>query len=387
MQPSRITLLVSSALAGTLLLTACGQQEQAQAPAQQMPVVGVVELKSQTITVSRELPGRVSAFQIAEIRPQVSGIIAKRNFTEGSEVKAGDSLYQIESAPFDAVLESAKAAVERAKASVASTEPKFNRYKKLFEIKAISQQELDEAQSAYLQAKAELVTAQAQVKTAQINVGYSQVKAPLTGQISKSTATVGALVTANQATPLTTITRLDPIYVDVVQSSSELLELKKALASGALGATDAKVQLTLEDGSTYAHEGRLQFSDVIVNPETGSVTLRAEFPNPEKLLLPGMYVRAVVPEGVKTNAILAPQRGVNRTPQGKASALVLNSEGKVEPRILETSRTVGSEWLVTSGLNAGDKLIVEGLQKIRPGAPATAVPAESTPSSNLGKGE
>ncbi|MFC4656011.1 MULTISPECIES: efflux RND transporter periplasmic adaptor subunit [Rheinheimera] len=382
MQPNRITLYLFSALAGSVLLAACGQAEQGAAQGQQAPAVGVVELKAQTLTLSRELPGRTSAYQIAQIRPQVSGIIERRQFTEGAEVKAGQALYQIDPAPFEAALASAKAAEARASAAIASSEAKANRYRELIKIKAISQQELDEADAAYKQARADLLTAQAQIKTAQINLNYSKVKAPISGQISKSSVTAGALVSANQEEALATVTSLDPIYVDLTQSSTELLQLKKALASGELGSAEAVVELTLEDGTAYAHKGSLQFSEVTVNPDTGSVTLRAQFPNPDKLLLPGMYVRASVPEGVKSNVILAPQRGVSRNAKGEATAMVLNKDGVVEPRVLTTERSIGSEWLVTAGLSAGERLIVEGLQKIRPGAPATATAAESTPSSN-----
>ncbi len=380
MQPFRRPMFKLSATAlllSSMLLTACSEPApSAQGSAGAMPV-GVVTLTASDVTLSRELPGRTSAVQIAEIRPQVSGIILTRAFTEGGAVKAGDTLYQIDPAPFEAALQSAKAAEARAKASLASSKAKAGRYKELLKIKAVSQQEMDEAEAAYQQAKADVLTAQAQIKTAQINLTYSKVQAPISGQIGKSSVTTGALVNAGQSEALATVTTLDPIYVDLTQSSTELLALKQALASGAVGtaASQTQVQLKLEDGSLYPHTGTLQFSEVTVNPDTGSVTLRASFPNPDQLLLPGMYVRATVNEGVKAGAVLVPQRGVSRNAKGEATAMVVGKDGKVEARVLQTSRTVGSNWLVTGGLAAGDQLIVEGLQKIRPGAPVQAVPA------------
>ncbi|WP_438864687.1 efflux RND transporter periplasmic adaptor subunit [Neptunicella sp.] len=380
MQRSRIVFFALSVLAGSIVLSGCGQEQQAAAPAAQAVPVGVITLKSQAVTLTKELPGRIVASQIAEIRPQVSGIIQSRLFVEGSEVKAGEALYQIDPATFEADLASAKASVARAQASIASNKAKTSRYTELLKINAVSQQDFDEADAAYKQAQADLLTAQAQLKTAQINLNYSQVSAPIGGQISKSAVTVGALVSANQSTPLTTVTQLDPVYVDLTQSSTELLELKRALASGAIdsdAAAQAVVELKLEDGSVYAHKGTLQFSDVTVDSSTGSVILRAQFANPDKLLLPGMYVRAVVVEGIKENAILAPQSGISRNTKGQATAMVVNKEGKVEARVLQAGRTIGANWLIEKGLSAGDQLIVEGLQKIRPGASVQAVPAES----------
>ena len=380
MQRPRILFFVLSALAGSVALVGCDQQDQAAAQQTQgahaVPV-GVVTLKSQDVTLTKELPGRIAASQIAEIRPQVSGIVQARLFVEGSEVKAGQALYQIDPASYDATLASAKAAVARAQASIASNKAKTARYTELLKIKAVSQQDFDEADAAYKQAQADLLTAQAQLKTSQINLDYSKVSAPINGQISKSAVTVGALVSANQSSALATVTQLDPVYVDMTQSSTELLQLKRALASGAINADNAQaeVQLILEDGSIYAHKGSLQFSEVNVDPNTGSVTLRAQFENPDKLLLPGMYVRAVVVEGVKSHAILAPQTGISRNSKGQATAMVVNQDGKVEARIVQANRTIGANWLIEAGLSAGDQLIVEGLQKIRPGAPVQASPA------------
>ncbi|WOC28706.1 efflux RND transporter periplasmic adaptor subunit [Pseudoalteromonas sp. N1230-9] len=386
MQRSRIPFFAVSALAGAVFLSGCGQSEQAQGQTQaaQAVPVGVIEMQSKPLTLTKELPGRVSASRIAEIRPQVNGIIQSRLFVEGAEVEKGQALYQIDPSTFEAQVATSKAAITKAEASIANAKAKSERYKELLNIKAVSQQDYDEADAAYKGAKADLLTAQAQLKTAEINLNYSKVLAPISGQIGKSDVTAGALVSANQATALATITQLDPIFVDLTQSSSELTRLKKAIATGQLdkdAAQHSKVELKMEDGTTYAHKGTLKFSEVTVDPSTGSVTLRAEFPNPEKLLLPGMYVRAVVVEGVKNDAILAPQRGVSRNTKGEPIAMVVSKDNKVEPRILKTDRTVGANWLVTEGLQSGDKLIVEGLQKIRPGAPVNPMPAESVANS------
>ncbi len=382
MQRSRIAFFVFSALVGSVALSGCDQvAEQPKASAPAATSVGVVTLNSQAITLKKELPGRVSAFQIAEIRPQVSGIVQSRLFEEGTQVEKGQALYQINPDIFEAELAASRAAVARAEASIASSKSKASRYKELLAIKAVSQQDFDEADAASKQASAELLTAQAQLKSAQINLDYSHVSSPISGQISKSSVTVGALVSAGQTSALATVTQLDPIYVDLTQSSNELTKLKRALASGALGVdstTQTDVELIMEDGSVYPHKGTLQFSEVTVDPSTGSVTLRAKFPNPEKLLLPGMYVRAEVVEGVKSDAILAPQRGVSRNTKGEPTAMVVSKNNTVESRVLKVERTLGANWLVSEGLADGDQLIVEGLQKIRPGAPVTATAAQSS---------
>lgn len=382
MQRSRIALFVLSALVGSVALPGCDQAtEQSQASAPQAVPVGVLTLKSQALTLKKELPGRISAFQIAEIRPQVSGIVQSRLFVEGKEVKQGQALYQIDPATFEADLAASEASVARAEASIASSKSKASRYGELLKIKAVSQQDFDEADAAYKQANAELLTAKAQLKSAQINLDYSHVSSPISGQISKSSVTVGALVSANQSTALATVTQLDPIYIDLTQSSNELTQLKKAIASGRLGIdanSQTDVELIMEDGSAYSHKGTLQFSEVTVDPSTGSVTLRAKFPNPEKLLLPGMYARASIVEGVKADAILVPQRGVSRNNKGEPTAMVVSKGNKVESRVLKVDRTVGSDWLVTDGLSDGDKLIVEGLQKIRPGAPVSPSEIQSS---------
>ena len=382
MQRSRIALFVLSALVGSVALTGCDQAaEQSQASAPKAVPVGVITVKSQALTLKKELPGRISAFQIAEIRPQVSGIVQSRLFVEGHEVKQGQALYQIDPATFEADLAASEASVARAQASIASSKSKASRYSELLKIKAVSQQDFDEADAAYKQANAELLTAKAQLKSAQINLNYSHVSSPISGQISKSSVTVGALVSANQSTALATVTQLDPIYIDLTQSSNELTQLKKAISSGALtvdSTSQTDVELIMEDGSVYPHKGTLQFSEVTVDPSTGSVTLRAKFSNPEKLLLPGMYARASIVEGVKAGAILAPQRGVSRNSKGEPTAMVVSKENTVESRVLKVDRTIGSDWLVTDGLMDGDKLIVEGLQKIRPGAPVNPSEIQSS---------
>ncbi|WP_077288236.1 efflux RND transporter periplasmic adaptor subunit [Cognaticolwellia aestuarii] len=378
MQFYRIGLLILSAIVGSVVLTGCDVvAEQAKPSAPQATPVGVLTLKSQSITLKKELPGRVNAFQIAEIRPQVSGIVQSRLFVEGKEVEQGQALYQINPAVFEAELAASEAAVARAEASIASSKSKATRYSELLKINAVSQQDFDEADAAYKQARAELLTAKAQLQSAKINIEYSHVSSPISGQISKSSVTVGALVSANQSSALATVTQLDPIYIDLTQSSNELTQLKMALASGQLTIDSAKqtdVELTLEDGSAYAFKGTLQFSEVTVDPSTGSVTLRAKFPNPDQLLLPGMYTRATIVEGVKANAILVPQRGVSRNNKGQPTAMVVGKDNKVQSRVLTVDRTIGSDWLVTDGLSDGDKLIIEGLQKIRPGA--LVAPAE-----------
>lgn len=380
MQRTRVNIFTVIVLASAVFLSGCDQNQQVKAPASQPTPVGVITLTNQPLMLTKELPGRVTASQVAQIRPQVNGIIKTRLFTEGTEVKKGQALYQIASEVFEAQIATSEAAIAKAQASIANAKAKAERYADLLAIKAVSQQDFDEANANYKSTQADLLTAKAQLKTAQINLNYSKVVSPISGQIGKSSVTAGALVNANQATALATVTQLDPIYIDLTQSSSELTRLKKAIANGELDkdlAIHSAVELTMEDGSAYPHKGTLQFSEVTVDPSTGSVTLRAEFPNPEKLLLPGMYVRAVIVEGVKANAILVPQLGVSRNTKGEPTAMVVSKNNTVEARVLEIDRTVGANWLVTSGLNDGDQVIVEGLQKIAPGATVNAVPAES----------
>ncbi|WP_374586346.1 efflux RND transporter periplasmic adaptor subunit [Pseudoduganella sp.] len=380
MQKNFVLLGVVAAVAG--LVAGCGGKQaggQGAPGGQQAPEVAVFTVSPQPLAMSTELPGRTAAYQVAEVRPQVGGLVQKRLFTEGSDVKAGTQLYQIDPATYQATFNSAKASLAKAKANLAAAAPKVARYKELVAIEGVSRQDYDDAVAAHEQAKAEVEAAQAAVDAARINVEYTKVAAPISGRISRSNVTPGALVTAGQATALTTVQQLDPIYVDVTQSSEELLRLKREMDSGSIKRADgqAKVTLLLSDGSKYALPGKLQFSDVSVDPGTGNVTLRALFPNPKHDLLPGMFVRAVLETGVSEQAIAVPQMGVTRNPKGEATALVLNKEGKVEQRVLQTGGTIGDKWLVKSGLQAGDRVIVEGLQKVKPGAPA--VVAKSTP--------
>ncbi|MGA0609274.1 efflux RND transporter periplasmic adaptor subunit [Caldimonas sp. KR1-144] len=381
MPPLRITAVTLAALAAAAVIVGCSRSGAAGgAPAgPAAPQVGVVTLAAQTVPVTTELPGRTSPYLIAEVRPQVTGIVLERRFAEGGEVKPGQPLYRIDPATYEATLASARAAQAKAEANLASTRAKAQRYAELVAIKAVSQQDNDDAQAALKQAEAELQSAKAAVETARIDVGYTSVASPIGGRIGKSSVTQGALVTANQATALATVQQLDPIYVDVTQTSADLLRLRKELGQDARKqSAGVKVTLKLEDGSVYPLPGKLQFSDVTVDPSTGSVTLRALFPNPDRVLLPGMYVKAQIAEGVREQAILAPQQGVTRNAKGEATALVVGANNQLEQRQLVAERTVGDRWLVTSGLAAGDKLVVDGLQKVRPGA--TVTPVEATPS-------
>src|SRR5471030_383121 len=344
------------------------------APQAQVAEVAVFVVAPQALHRRTELPGRTSAFQVAEVRPQVGGLIQQRLFVEGADVKAGSALYQIDPASYQAAYNSAKAALSKAKANLLTSGPKVARYKDLVAIEGVSRQEYDDAVAANEQALADVESASAALEAAAINLKYTHVDAPISGRISRSAVTPGALVTANQTGALTTVQQLDPIYVDVTQSSEDLLRLKRELENGGLkqAGGQARVTLLLSDGSKYAESGKLQFSDVTVDPGTGNVTLRALFPNPRHDLLPGMFVRAVVESGVNEQAIAVPQQGVTRNAKGEATALVLNKEGKVEQRVLVTGGTMGDKWLVKSGLNAGDLLIVEGVQKVKPGAAANA---------------
>jgi RND family efflux transporter, MFP subunit len=339
------------------------------------PEVNVIELKPQEITLHTQLPGRTSAYRVAEVRPQVGGIILKRLFREGSDVKAGQTLYQIDPASYEASLASAKASYDRALATEKSARIKAERYSSLIKTKGVSQQDFDDADASWQQAKADVASAKAAVDTAKINLNYTKVAAPISGRIGKSSVTEGALVTAQQTTALTTIQQLDPLYVDVSQSSSDLLKLKRALASGQLesaGAQAAKVNLLFDDGSRYTETGKLQFSDVTVDTSTGSVTVRAIFPNHDLQLLPGMFVRAELGEAALHDAILVPQLAVSHDPKGNATVLLVNAKNQVEQHPFETVRTVGNNWLVKRGLKAGDKIIVSGTQKVTAGVTVKA---------------
>jgi len=366
-------------LSAGLTISACGKK---QAPKMQAgpPEVGVVTIQPKTIALTTELPGRTTSHLIAEVRPQVGGIILKRLFVEGADVKAGQVLYQIDPALYQAALASARANQARAEATLNVTRIKADRYRELVKIKAVSQQEYDDAEAAFMQAEADLAAAKAAVETARINLAYTKVTAPISGRIGRSFVTDGALVTASQAMALATIQQLDPIYVDVTQSTADLLRLKKSLSSGILKKSgSAQVKLLMEDGSLYSQSGTLKFSEVTVDQTTGSVTLRAVFPNPGQQLLPGMFVREVVEEGISEQAILVPQRGVSRNQKGEAQVMLVGAEEKVEPRLINVLRTVGDTWLVNAGLKAGDRVIVEGLQKARPGTQVKAVPFIEAP--------
>ena len=373
----RISLLAAIAIASGTMLTGCGKKTASGPPPSGPPEVGVVVVQPQRVALTTELPGRTSPYLIAEVRPQVNGIIQRRIFTEGSDVKAGQVLYQIDPSTYQAAFASAKAAEARAEANLATVRLKEGRYKDLVKIKAVSQQDYDDAYAALKQAEADVASTKAAVETARINLDYTKVTAPISGRIGRSTVTDGALVTASQPAALATIQQLSSMYVDVTQSSSDLLKLKQNLASGMLkkdhDAVQARVKLLLEDGSAYPLPGVLKFSEVTVDQSTGSVTLRAIFPNPDQTLLPGMFVRALVEEGINEQAILVPQRGVTRNPKGEAMVMVVGAEEKVEPRIIKVVRTVGDNWLVSEGLKAGDRVIVEGIQKARPGTQVKSV--------------
>lgn len=343
------------------------------------PEVSVITIKPQRVELSTELPGRVAASLVAEVRPQVGGIIQNRLFTEGSDVKAGDVLYQIDPAAYQAAFDGAKAALAKAEANLEPVRLRAERYKELKADDAVSGQDYDDAAAALKLAQAEIESAKAGLETARINLAYTKVTAPISGRIGRSSVTNGALVTASQAMPLATIHQLDPVYADVTQSSTEILRLRKALESGQLLSNKerkAQVKLILDDGSAYPETGMLKFSEAFVDEGTGSVTLRTLFPNPKLTLLPGMFVRTVLQEGVRENAILVPQRGVTRNPQGNAMVMTVGVDEKVEPRVIKTERTVGENWLVDEGLKPGDRIILEGLQKARPGTQVKAVAFE-----------
>lgn len=384
MQPIKKTkyidynLVVLAALV-SLLLGGC--QSKQSAPPPRVPEVAVLTVATRPVELTTELPGRTSAYRVAEIRPQVNGIILKRLFVEGSQVQAGQPLYQIDPAPFQATLDNAQAALGKAEANRPAIRLKAERVKELIADNAVSQQEVDDAAAALKQSEADIQFWKAMVDSARINLGHARITAPLSGRIGKSNVTEGALVTAHQSLPLATIQQLDPIYVDVPQSTAQLLRWRQRRDAGRLnpnGADQKKVGIILEDGSTYGHEGTFQFRDVTVDPSTGAVTLRVVVPNPQGILLPGMFVRAVVKEGIQERAILIPQQAVARDPKGNPLALVVNEGGKVENRLLGLDRAIRDRWLVTSGLEKGDRVIVEGLQKVRPGATVKTVPFQET---------
>ena len=363
----RLRYNVAAMLIG-LLLAACGQKN-AEQYAGQAQQVTVVTLKSQSVPLIRELPGRAAAYLVAEVRPQVSGIIKRRLFTEGALVKAGQPLYELDDAPYRAQYNNARAARQKAEATLEAARTTARRDAELLKIDAVSQQDNDNAVSAWQQAEADVAAAEAAVDSAAVNLGYAHIVSPISGRIGKSSVTQGALVTQNQANAIATVQQLDPIYVDVNQSSSDWLQLRQEVGTGRVraGGAGTSAKIVLENGTEYAHEGKLQFADVTVDPTTGGFLLRAIVPNPDYILMPGMYVRAVISEGVMSNGLLAPQQGIARDPKGNATGLVVDAENKVQARQVKVMRTIGDQWLVDSGLSPGDRLIVEGVQKVQPG--------------------
>lgn len=363
-----------------LLASGCGKDKSAAAPAPQVPEVSVVTLKPEAVTLSQELPGRLSAFRVAEVRARISGIVQKRLFTEGADVEEGQVLFEIDPAPYQAALDSARATLSRAEASLASAEAQVERFKCLVETNAVAKQTYDDAVARQLSLRADVAAGKAAVRTAEINLGYTRVTAPISGRIGRAAVTEGAYVQQGTATLLATVQQLDPLYVDLSQSAEDVLRLKHGLASGQLqraGDGNAKLTVVLASGEVYGETGSLQFSDVTVNPGTGTVTLRGIVPNPKHDLLPGMFVRARLDEATDPDAILVPQTFISRNGQGEATALVVGAEDKVEVRVVQTSRTLGSRWIVHGGLKEGDRLIVDNLQRIRPGMTVKPVPAAS----------
>ena len=368
--------LAATLVAGGLFI-GCGKKEQVKATSE----VAVVTLQPERVAITFELPGRTSAFLVAEVHPQVNGIVQQRLFTEGADVKQGEVLYQIDPRPYQAAYDTAAAALARAEANLPAVRKRAERFKELVAVNAVGQQDYEDAAGALKQAEAEVQALKAGVESARINLGYTRITAPISGRTGKSNVTPGALAAAYQGPAFTTIQQLDQVYVDSPQSSSILLGIKRNLAANRIkgSAEQAKVKLLLEDGTPYPQTGVLKFSDVTVDPSTGSQILRMLFPNPQHVLLPGMYVRAIVGEGVADQAILVPQQGVTRDPKGNAIAMVVDGSDKVEQRTLKVDRAIGSKWLITEGLNAGDRVILEGLQKIRPGVSVKVVPFGAKP--------
>ncbi|HEY3271511.1 MAG TPA: efflux RND transporter periplasmic adaptor subunit [Geothrix sp.] len=372
-------LIAGALMAGTAgtLTVGCGKKEQAKAT----PEVAVVTLQPERVAITFELPGRTSAYLMAEVHPQVNGIVQKRHFTEGSDVKEGELLYQIDPRPYQAAYDTAAAALARGEANLPAMRKRAERFKELLTVNAVGQQDSEDAAAAFKQAEAEVQALKAGAESARINLGYTRITAPISGRIGKSNVTPGALATAYQGMAFTTIQQLDQVYVDSPQSSATLLGIQRNLAANRIkgSADSARVKLLLEDGTPYPQPGLLKFSDVTVDPSTGSQILRMVFPNPRHILLPGMYVRAIVEEGVAEQAILVPQQGVTRDPKGNAIAMVVDASNKVEQRRLKVDRAIGPKWLVTEGLNAGDRVILEGLQKVRPGVAVKVVPFGAKP--------
>jgi membrane fusion protein (multidrug efflux system) len=391
--PLRVHRATLVALLCPLLLAACGSGDTPPpappgAAANPAVPVGVVTLKAETVTLERELPGRVSASVVAEVRPQANGIVKQRLFAEGGRVAAGQALYQIDDATYRADLESAKAARVRAEAALESARLTATRSQDLVKIDAVSRQEHENAVAALKLAEADVAATRAAVDRAAVVLGYTRITSPIAGRIGKSSVTQGALVTANQADALAKVQQLDPVYIDVTQSSAEWLELRRQMAAGRLtSGNDVPVAIVLEDGTRHSAQGRLQFADVSVDPGTGSFLLRVVVPNPRELLLPGMYVRAVLASGVRQDAVLVPQRAVARDPKGNTSAMVVGADGKVSVRPVKVSSAIGDRWLVEDGLAAGERVVIEGLQKIRPGAAVVATEAGAPSASGAAPGK
>ena len=386
MHTRRNPLLVpAAALLSVFVLAGCGNKDNAAAYAASpppLPVVTVMVVQSELVPLVTELPGRTTPYLIAELRPQVGGIVQQRAFTEGSEVRAGQLLYRIDAAPYQAAYDSAKANLARAEANRQVAKVKAERYAGLVRIQAVSKQANDDAQAALQLAQADIAAAKAALDKTRIDLDHTQVKSPISGRIGRSSVTQGALVTANQAAALATVQQLDPIYVDLTQSSADMLRIRRDLAAGTLqrnANAAVPVTLVLEDGSEYASAGSLAFSEVTVDENTGSVTLRAKFPNPKGELLPGMYVRARLPQGVRSEAILVPHAALTRDARGKALVMVVDAESTVQARAVQVAQSLDAQWVVTDGLQPGERIIVEGLQKVRPGASVQAEEAQRAP--------
>jgi membrane fusion protein (multidrug efflux system) len=367
---AKLCVMAAAGLGMTLLVAGCSEQKSAQnnAPAVK-PEVTAMALHPQSVAITAELPGRTSAYLTADVRPQVGGIIRNRNFKEGSEVKQGDILYEIDPAPYQAAYDSAAAALQKTQGALPSAQAKLDRYKGLSQQNAVSQQDFDDANSTLLQDQADVASAKAALETARINLDYTKIRAPIDGRVDASTVTVGALVTADQTTALTTINKLDPMNVDVTQSSTNLLKFRRSVDEGRLKTSgdNVAVHLTLEDDSTYKESGKFQFANATVAETVGTISVRVEFPNPDRTLLPGMYVRAKIEEGVAPNSYLVPQRAVTRNTKGEPTAMFVTADGKVQARVLTVQRSIGNSWLVNAGMKDGDRVIIEGAQKVKDG--------------------
>jgi membrane fusion protein (multidrug efflux system) len=374
--PNQIKVFRLPLMALLVLLAGCAKEAEKAPPS---PEAGYVVLTTQPAPLDVELAGRTTAYETSEVRPEVSGVIKARRFQEGAIVHAGQTLYEIDPSLYRAAVSQAQANLANAEAASEAAQAKAARYRPLADIEAVSKQDYTDAAAAAKQAAAAVAQNKAALDTAKINLGFTRVPAPITGRIGRSLATTGALVSNGQAEALTTIERLDPIFVDVQESSSDLLALRRSLAAGGVTAASAAVRLTLEDGSAYPLAGQLEFAEAMVDPNTGTVTLRARFPNPSGVLLPGMYVRAKLAQGVVQNAILVPQQAVSRNPRGDATVMVVGADSKAVLRTISTERTVGDKWLATGGLKAGERVIVEGLDRIKPGQKVRPVPAGSPP--------